>query len=390
MDRGPLSTSTSINPHSSYDYIIAGAGCAGLSLAVHLVQSGAFADKKILITEQADKKANDRTWCFWEKEPGLFESIVYKSWDQLAYHDAGFSSDLQIAPYRYKMIRGIDFYRYCFELLGRHPNITIRKGRVEETFSDGRGTGIRIDGETILAGYVFNSILTPKPQLSSNQYWLLQHFRGWMVETGTPSFTPGKATLMDFRMSQHEGTAFCYVLPFTTTKALVEYTLFSPSMLTSEAYDAGLKHYLEKVLGISGYKILETENGVIPMTNYPFSPGKNSLVNIGTAGGQTKGSSGYTFRFIQKHSARIRDGLIQGHLPTKSPDRFSFYDSVLLNILQHNTLPGHKIFTDLFRKNPASLVLKFLDNETSLAEELKIISSLPTLPFFKAAVQQVF
>ena len=32
----------------------------------------------------------------------------------------------------------------------------------------------------------------------------------------------------------------------------------------------------------------------------------------------------------------------------------------------------------------------FLDNETSLAEEFKIISSLPTLPFLKAAVKVLF
>ena len=60
-----------LNSSTQYDYIIAGAGCAGLSLAVHMIHSGKFSDKKILIVDKDDKQKNDRTWCFWEKEPGL-------------------------------------------------------------------------------------------------------------------------------------------------------------------------------------------------------------------------------------------------------------------------------------------------------------------------------
>ncbi|MBD0278581.1 MAG: lycopene cyclase, partial [Flavisolibacter sp.] len=66
-----------------------------------------------------------------------------------------------------------------------------------------------------------------------------------------------------------------------------------------------------------------------------------------------------------------------------------FYDSVLLHILQHRQLPGAAIFTDLFKKNAPQKVLQFLDNETSLVEELRIISTLPTLPFAKAALQHI-
>jgi len=61
-----------------YDYIITGAGCAGLSLAMHMIHSGRFSDKKVLLVDKDPKRANDRTWCFWEKEEGLFQSIVYK------------------------------------------------------------------------------------------------------------------------------------------------------------------------------------------------------------------------------------------------------------------------------------------------------------------------
>jgi lycopene beta-cyclase len=50
-----------------YDYIIVGAGAAGLMLANAMALDPFFSDKRILILDKDPKEANDRTWCFWEK-----------------------------------------------------------------------------------------------------------------------------------------------------------------------------------------------------------------------------------------------------------------------------------------------------------------------------------
>lgn len=377
--------------HPSYDYIIAGAGCAGLSLAMHLIRSGLADDKKILLIDRDRKQQNDRTWCFWERAPGIFEPIVYHGWPKLAFHGADASFGLDPSPYQYKMIRGIDFYRYCLNEIERHPNFTLRFEPIEHLFSSPDTTGIVVGAQTITAQYVFSSLPPKKPVLSEKEFWLLQHFRGWIIETETPAFDPQRATLMDFRMAQDEGTAFCYVLPFSNTRALVEYTLFSENLLAPEAYAQGLRHYIKNILNIEKYTVEEEEQGVIPMTNAAFAQQQNHIIYLGTAGGQTKGSSGYTFQFIQKHSQAIVAALSSGApLVTGRDKRFSFYDSVLLHILHHRKLSGASIFTDLFRKNPTARVLKFLDNETSLAEDLRVIATLPTLPFMKAALRQIF
>jgi lycopene beta-cyclase len=60
-----------------------------------------------------------------------------------------------------------------------------------------------------------------------------------------------------------------------------------------------------------------------------------------------------------------------------------------LNILSNKKLEGRKIFSELFRKNKPSKILKFLDNETSLAEEFKLLNTLPKLPFIKAGIEQL-
>lgn len=376
---------------SKYDYIISGAGCAGLSFAIHLIHSQKFSDKNILIVDKDLKQSNDRTWCFWQKENGLFETIVYKKWDQLLFFGENFSKQIDTAPYRYNMIRGIDFYEYCLNTIQRHKNFEILFETVESVFSNEQ-TGIVVNGKKIFADYIFNSILFEKPLLTKNHLWLLQHFKGWVIETEERVFDPAKATLMDFRTDQKFGAAFCYVLPVSSNQALIEYTLFSKDLLQQKQYHEGLQFYIKHILKIQSYKILDDEFGTIPMTNFKFSPVQNNIVNLGTAGGQTKGSSGYTFNFIQKHSKALVDALTITGKPfiKKEPRRFNFYDSVLLNVLNEGKISGKEIFTDLFKKNPVEKVFKFLDNESSLAEELKIISSLPTLPFFKAGVRQVF
>jgi len=376
---------------SKYDYVISGAGCAGLSLAMHMIESQKFSDKKILIVDKELKQSNDRTWCFWQRESGLFENIIYKSWDQLFFHGEKYSEQIDIRPYQYKMIRGIDFYEYCLNAIQQHKNFEILFENVESVFSQEQ-TGIVVNGEKIFADYVFNSILFGKPSRAKNDLWLIQHFKGWMIETEENAFAINTATLMDFRIDQKFGTAFCYVLPVSSKKALVEYTLFSKQLLQQQQYDEGLRFYIKNILNIQSYKILDREFGTIPMTNFKFSSQQNNIINIGTAGGQTKGSSGYTFNFIQKHSKDLVNALIDTGKPyvKKQSPRFNFYDSVLLDVLNDGKIPGKEIFTDLFKKNPVEKVFKFLENQTSLSEELQIISSLPTLPFLKAGIKQVF
>jgi lycopene beta-cyclase len=83
--------------------------------------------------------------------------------------------------------------------------------------------------------------------------------------------------------------------------------------------------------------------------------------------------------------------LVTGESPVccQIKKRFHFYDSVLLNILLNRKLSGEKIFSTLFKRNKPQQVLRFLDNESSLGDELKIISTLPTWPFLKAALKQI-
>ena len=215
---------------------------------------------------------------------------------------------------------------------------------------------------------------------------------GWFIKTETPVFDDDTATFMDFTVPQNGNTRFMYVLPFSETEALVEYTLFSESLLPKQEYEEAISGYL-KNLGITSYTIAAIEKGSIPMTAHNFykKNGRN-LIYMGTAGGFTKASTGYTFRSTQKKIALLVEALKEPDFDFRklySKNRFLWYDAILLEVLHKQNELGSALFTTLFSRNEVSSIFKFLDEETTLWEELKIINSLPKLPFLKALLRTI-
>ncbi len=412
-------------PH--YDFIIAGGGLAGLSLAYHLIDSP-LRDRSILIIDKDAKQQNDRTWCFWEEQPTLFDEIAYRVWHRLRFVGDDFTREYDLAPYRYQMIRGIDFYDFTRDKLSQCANITFVRGNIDRV-EDGidRATVI-VDGQTFSGTWVFDSTLPAslrgsvptsipgveacpypsqsggllgiagnteraenqlKPPVQNGHYHHFnQHFRGWEIETDRPCFNPQLPTLFDFRTPQAGHMRFVYTLPFAENRALIEYTLFSTNLLQSEEYDAGLKAYIENGLGIQQYGIKHVEAGIIPMTDHPFPRRLGQRVmSIGTKGGRVKPSTGYAFLRIQRDSAAIVQSLVEHHQPFDVPAprrRFGLHDSILLNIMTHHPDELKPIFTRMFKNNPLQRVFHFLDETATLGEEVGFIASLPPWRFLQA------
>ena len=383
-----------ISTSDRYDYIITGAGCAGLSLLMRLLQTPQLNQKKILVLDRVAKNENDRTWCFWEKEVGLFESIVRHRWQRMHFYADSFSKELNLTPYTYKMIRGIDLYDHVIHFTNQFPNVHFRYETVQSVSTEKNNAVVVTDQQTYYADYIFNSIVLDQLSSISHHYFLWQHFKGWMIETSQPVFDASSATFMDFTVDQQQGTTFMYVLPVSSTKALVEYTLFTETVLPEELYNDALKQYINAKLNITDYRIEHEEFAKIPMTNFPFKKQEGRVIHLGVAGGDTKASSGYTFQFIQKRTKKIVECLIQDHHPfiveTFNEKKFRFYDSVLLHVLQYKKLNGDSIFTSIFSKNKTQRVLRFLDNETNFADDFKIMRAVPMSVFLPAALRELF
>ena len=376
-----------------YDYIIAGSGCAGLSLLYRLLKTPLLQDKSILVIDQDQKKNNDRTWCFWEKSPGLFESIVHAKWNKLEFLSTEFKKELNLESYTYKMIQGIDFYNFVINYAKKFKNVSFVQETINSIDNIDKKAVLKTTKNRYTANYIFNSTNLFNPKINE-QNSLLQHFKGWLIKTEKPVFNPEIGRLMDFRVSQENGATFMYVLPTSATEALVEYTLFSPRVLDKEVYTLELKKYIKEELEIDNYTLIHQESGVIPMSLAKFEQNpKLNVINIGTSGGYTKGSSGYTFQFIQKNIIEIINNLVEGNnIIQQTSFKNKYYqwtDRTLIDVLLSNKLTGKDVFTKMFQKVPAEKILAFLGNESSFIEDLKVFTSFPVKPFLTSGIKQL-
>ena len=379
-------------PH--FDYIFTGTGLSSLMTVYKMVLSGKFSDKSILLLDKNSKKSNDRTWCFWEKEESVWNSVISKKWDSALFANENFKRDMDLKPYSYNKIKGLDFYDFVFKTISKQPNITFLNEKVTDINELETHVFVGTEENRYTGNYLFNSIYTKAFAERQNKYPVLQqHFVGWFVKTKEEVFNPEEVTFMDFSVEQKGNTRFMYVLPTSKTEALVEYTLFSEKLLPQEEYEKAIELYLEK-LGTENYEILEKEEGSIPMTCYPFwKKNTKRVLNIGTAGGWTKASTGYTFKNADKKSSDLVEFIQEKDFEMKSfhnKSKFWFYDLLLLDILyRHNEL-GSSIFSSLFRKGNPKLIFKFLDEETSFFEDVKVILKCPKIPFIKSLFRVIF
>lgn len=379
-----------------YDFIINGGGAAGLSLAMYMNDNVFFKDKKILIIEANTKNKNDKTFCFWTNKQSFFEAIIHKKWKKIDFLHQNFQKKIDLEDYVYNMIRSIDFYQYCQKTLKQNKNITFIDAFSIDWNSTTSGGYVQTNQGIFEGQWIFNSIIDQKNNEQNNQkkqyHYYLQHFKGWTIQTEKDIFDEDSATFMDFRVAQRKGEAcFMYLLPTSKKESLVEYTIFGTKILTQEEYETELKNYMTTYLGLNQnqYQIKEVEYGVIPMFDEPFVEKQSSFVmNIGAAGGATKASTGFTFHNIQKQSEKIVQNLIEFSTPFGKKNtfqkRFNLYDSMLLEVMQNQTLQGADIFQMMFEKHKVSKIFRFLDNESNFLEELQIMASVPPTPFIKA------
>ena len=286
--------------NNHYDIIITGAGCAGLSLAHHLIESSSLNNKKVLLLDYASKDQNDRTWCFWTQKIPAYRSAQQKQWSHLLFRGEKQEKIDEIAPYQYVHIRGAQFYQEIFTEIEQAPSFIFQRAKVDAIRPDETRVLVETSKATYTADYVFNSISGLNIHRKSNDITTKQHFLGYVIETEKEVFDEAQATLMDFRVDQKGQSRFFYVLPFSKSKALIEFTVFSDEVLIHQEYKQVISTYLEENLGLESYRILEEERGAIPMSNTQLDNHPHPRVfHLGMAGGMTKPTTGYTFRNIQ-------------------------------------------------------------------------------------------
>jgi len=349
-----------------FDYIIIGGGCAGLSLAYELEIHKKLENKTLAIIEPRPEYKKDKTWSFWKVSSHSFDDCVKKNWKNFSINIPSKTNHLECNIYPYQSIDSGLFYKKINNKLKENKNINFYKNIKEINPAN---------------SFIFNSV----PSLAVNDSNLWQHFCGIEIETKNNFFDDEIINLMDFDCEQRNSVHFFYTLPYSKNKALIETTWLSKMNDNSQKnYDHQIKDYIENHLNLKDYKITYREVGAIPLFYPPNTRDKNKI-NIGTAGGMTRLSTGYTFLNIQGHSKYIREN-IKNIATTKTYEvgkKYKFLDKIFLRVLENYPEKMPNIFFKMFKGSPKT-VIKFLSNKSNLLEDLSIILKMPKWVFIKA------
>ena len=188
---------------------------------------------------------------------------------------------------------------------------------------------------------------------------------------------------MDFDCDQRNNVHFFYVLPFSKNKGMIETTWLSKEDKSLKDYESQIKNYINR-LGLKDYKINFKEEGAIPLF-HPVNKKEKNKMNIGTAGGMTRLSTGYTFLNIQEHSKYIRMNIenIQNTKKYEIEKKYQFLDKIFLRVLKKHPEKMPQIFSNMFGTSYIATI-KFLSNKSNILEDLSIILKMPKWIFIKS------
>ncbi len=362
---------------------IAGAGCAGSSLACEIMAR--CPGVRVTVFDPAPRSTSERTWCFWDIRPHRFADAVHKRWDRVVVRSPDAEVSVDVSAYPYACIRADDFFRIANETMSHEP-CTLRRGvRVEGVTERDEGVELTLRDSNGDSTERFTHLFDGRPPPPAGpgtpgEPLLLQHFGGIEIDASSSPVDTGAVTLMDFAVSQEHGAHFMYVLPFRPDRVLVESTFITPGIPEGIDYEAYASAYARDVLRIDPGRIVYRESGVLPMTLAPLGPKATARVwPIGTRAGIARASSGYAFAAIQHDSARVVDALLAGQNRPRPPRSrlLSTLDRVLLSMLSKDASAAPAVFARLFAAAAPQRLIRFLGDTPRPLDYLAVMWAMP-------------
>lgn len=376
------------------DYLIVGGGLSGLTLALQMAKDGLLDNKQLCILEQRENYQRDRSWSGWKVKPHLFEQCVTHKWQSWSVSYKNDSVTQSSATYPYQYIPANTLYDFALEHIARHPNIELRLGVVVDSIQE---HSVQTQNQTITCDWLFDARAV-EPQtlsLTGNTPYLLQCFHGWHIRTEKAIFDPEQVTLMDFPENQQHGIQFFYVLPFSETEALVEPTYFLHH--TNLPNEADFKHllaeYMAKQYNCDEWDIVSQEHGILPMMRLHQQSSFTKVINIGSRAGLLRPATGYAFSGVMRYCEQISNTLLN-HGQLKQSHAYHpftlWMDEIFLRVCQSKPEHAANIFLALFKNTEAKHIAHFMHDEATLHDILRVILSVPKVPFIRSALQQSF
>jgi lycopene beta-cyclase len=378
IDAPMRETMMSASVTTTYDYVIVGGGVSGQCLAYFLAKELPAASI-LLIDRDTDP---DYNISFWADADIPFQSILSHRWTQIAVR---YGDDQRVCPlhnYRLHAFWRADFDSHLHHELTKLPNICFQEANVKSLTDCGDHVEIHTKLGLYKAAWAFDSRLNIAALRQHDPNLMLMQGLAWEIQTTTPSFDPTTATLFDFLVETPEFD-FMYVLPYTSTYALVNCAFVTPydTNIDKTTCEAVLRDYITDRLGIQHYTVAKACYGRIPLTSRPFARHDNSrIIPIGVRGGMVKASTSYAFTRILNDSQSIAHALATTGNPYYRDQRAWYYrwaDKYTANIFSRLPKLAQKLMFSMFDPTTGDLSLRFLDERNSLRENQTLFQHIP-------------
>ena len=373
------------SPRAEVDVLVIGGGAAGLSLGRRIALSNS--GRRVLILDGRGDYTDDRTWSFWSNASHDMRHLIRHEWRQWRFDDGASLHDHGVAGQTYQTIRGLDFYNEARRVIARNRSVELKLG-VKVTglrAAQPDGSGARVAVETSEGPLIARHVVDTRPP--SGPALLFQCFAGSEIDHGgLLPFRPDVAGLMTRMRVDEHGFAFTYVLPFTTTTALVEFTRFSRRALSplqlAQERDAELR-----ALGLGTSRVIREERGVLPMGAFedPLAV-PAGVVMAGNGGGAIRPSTGYAFMRIQRWATDCASRLARGLAPVGHPRDGVMQrqlDRIFLQVLRETPERTPEYFMALASRVAPDRLLRFLTDRATPLDMAAMVASLPVAPFLQ-------
>jgi lycopene beta-cyclase len=371
--------------NSHWPLILVGAGLASALIAECLSPT-----QKILILEGQPLPFGEHTWSFHISDVApddlnwMSPLIAYR-WAGQSVRFQEFRRDLSSA---YASLTSASVAR----ALANHKNLTIKTNATVARLLPDRV--ILSDGTVLTADCVIDARgFVPNPALVLGH----QKFVGLEIETQAPHGLINPI-IMDASVDQHDGYRFVYVLPFSSTRLLVEDTRYSDGeALDLQALAKDVSVYAE-TQSWSIARIIRSEHGVLPIAlaydakqfwqNQP-----QDIPQIGMRAGLFHPTTGYSLPEAVRVAnlvaaawpidsvslaARIREHALQ----RSRQQRFYRF---LNRMLFRAALPSRRhLVLQRFYKLPQPLIERFYAGRTTFGDIVRILIGKPPVPIHRA------
>lgn len=374
-----LEQNYNINTAIPYDYVFIGMGASNGLMLLELIKRGYHTSKRIAVFEKDQKNSNDKTYCFWATpDASIVKDLSSIISYQYHFVQTNTTKVQSIQDQPYYCIRSINFYNLLQATITSH-SIDVFEAQVDGVTAHLDHIDIAFDRKVIKGSIVFDSRPPSFTPEADNKSYLLQTFFGYHIRLKEAVLNTDTFQMMNFDVDQSKYTQFVYNLPYAPDECLVELTRFGVDTIDVNYAKNILDEKMTAQFG--EYEIIAEEQGCIPMTvlKHPVS-GDSRIINMGARANLIKPTSGYGFKKMYDFAASFENP----STTQLSKTRFSFYDHLLLIILIRYPQLGKKIFTALFQKNSITAIFSFLEEKSTVSDEIKIFASLPIFPFLRA------